>query len=90
MATIILKSKLTPSEREQLQSKLRDQSFTCGAQLQDLKLEERLSDVCVREFTCHDPIEKLYYSAKYEQLSTDPHFYPQCDNCRSREPIKKS
>jgi len=49
--------------------------------------------------SCYEPIEKLYYSAKYEsicifcaqpQAATDPNFYPQCENCKTREPVKKN
>ncbi len=54
-----------------------------GAQLQDLELGERFSDIFVRQIRCHDPIEKLYYSVgKYHQ--------PVCIHCSSEENHKKN
>ena len=47
---------------------------------------------------CQDPIEKLYYSAKYEPICvycarnkpwTIPDQYPQCQECCSLSPIQK-
>ena len=82
-----------------LQQVLDKWSFTCGAQLQDLNLAGRLADVYVREVSCNESIERLYYSAKYEsiciycaasQSATDPQFYPQCAGCRNRARIRKS
>ena len=59
------KSKLSGGERTALQQVLDKWSFTCGAQLQDLNLAGRLADVYVREVSCNESIERLYYSAKY-------------------------
>ena len=77
------KNKLSVGERTALQQVLDKWSFTCGAQLQDLNLAGCLADVYVREMSCNEPIERLYYSAKYESIciycaapqpATDPQF----------------
>ena len=77
------KSKLSVGERTALQQVLDKWLFTCGAQLQDLNLTGCLADVYVREMSCNEPIERLYYSAKYESIciyctapqpATDPQF----------------
>ena len=60
--------KLTKRNRHDLQSILEDISFTCSAQLQDLDLPERLRGVYSRELSCEEPIEKLYYGAKYKPI----------------------
>ncbi len=84
------KHKLKKTDRTELDKCLENWQFTCGAQLQDLVLNGALSEVYSRECSCNDPIEKLYYSAKYEpiciycnipQTATDPLFYPQCPSC---------
>ena len=62
--------KLTKKERANLQAAIEDISFTCGAQLQDLGLSGWLNNVYTRELLCEDPIEKLYYSAKYRPICT--------------------
>ena len=93
------KSKLSVGERTALQQVLDKWLFTCGAQLQDLNLTGCLADVYVREMSCNEPIERLYYSEKYESIciycaapqpATDPQFYPQCAGCRNRDRIRKS
>ena len=78
-----------------------DDVYTCGVQLQDLQLDDqRLREVYVRDISCYEPIEKLYYSVgKYEticihcasedNLSEKDGFYPQCSECFEKEPIKK-
>ena len=92
------KHKLKAADRCQLQQILDNWSYSCGAQLQDLNLTGSLAEVYVREITCNEPIEKLYYSAKYEPICiycalpqpfSDPNFYPQCAGCSNREKIKK-
>ena len=55
------KHKLSASDRRALQRALEDVTYTCGAQLQDLELGDRFSDVFVRQIRCHDPVE-LYQS----------------------------
>ena len=46
--------KLTKKDRHDLQSIFEDISFTCGAQLQDLDLPERLRGVYSRELSCEE------------------------------------
>jgi hypothetical protein len=57
--------KLNSSEKAKLSSILDDFTFTCGASLQDLEMEGRLADMCTRDLSCNDVVEKLYYTAKY-------------------------
>lgn len=93
------KKKLAKCDRMELQRHLDEWEFTCGSQLQDLQLAGPLAEVYVREMSCYEPIEKLYYSAKYESICifcardqrvTDPKYYPQCENCKNREAIKRN
>ena len=96
------KYKLTATERQTLQSRLEDYTYTCGAKLSDLGLEGRLGsdNLCVRSIRCYEPLEKLYFSAgQYElicifccsnkNIETKEGCYPQCSDCASKEPIKK-
>ena len=39
-------------------------SHACGAPLQDLNLPGKLAHVYVRDMSCGDPIEKLYYTVR--------------------------
>jgi len=71
-------------------------SFSCGAQLQDSDLPDYL--VFVRKLACENPVEKLYYSAKFEDMcihcsgavdpcsDTEP-FYLQCKACDNKGKI---
>lgn len=74
--------KLTRKERADMQVAIDDISFTCGAPLQDLQLPGRLSEVYTRELSCGEPIEKLYYTAKYTPIciycADDVESVPQC------------
>ena len=45
--------------RQKLQQVIIDYSYTCGAKFEDLNLGE---DVEVKDHSCGEPIEKLYYS----------------------------
>ena len=36
--------------------------------LSDLELPDSLSSVCVRDVECYDPLEKLYFSMKYDPI----------------------
>ena len=92
------KLKLTKRERSDLQVALEDVSFSCGASLQDLQLPGRLDNVYARELSCGEPIEKLYYSAKYSPIcvycacdmeSVPKDKYPQCSACSSMPAIPK-
>ena len=92
------KYKLTKKERSDLQAAIEEISYTCGAQLQELELPGRLKDVYVRDISCEDSIEKLYYSAKYDPIcvycaasinSVPSDRYPQCPSCSDKPVISK-
>ena len=94
------KHKLTTTERTALQAAVENATYTCGAQLQDMELSGRLSEVYARVISCHELIEKLYYSvwtyeqiciycASEENLSAKDGCYPQCAVCSERDPIQK-
>ena len=97
---LYLKRKLKPREQQELERSLDGMSFSCGAQLQDCEsVPPYLKEVVfVRKMSCQEPIEKLYYSAKFEDICVycsssvspwsecDP-FYPQCSSCEDRPKI---
>ena len=93
------KFKLTKKERTDLQAAIEDVSFTCGAPLQDLQLPGHLSEVYARQLSCGEPIEKLYYTAKYSHiciycadtvdLPVLEDKYPQCHACQDKLKIAK-
>ena len=62
------KYKLPVAERCQLQQLLNEHSYSCGAKLQDLHLEDKFKDVEIRDHACGDLIEKLHYSASFEPI----------------------
>ena len=76
------RKKLTHRECTQL-----EEAFTFTP-LQELDLPGKLADVSVRDIVCGEPVEKLYYSAKYPPICVccatpvDPKpesdHYPQC------------
>ena len=87
-------------EKTNIQCALDGMSFSCGAQLQDADIPEHLKDtVFVRQMGCEQPVEKLYYSAKFEDIcvhcsgddvapwSDLEEFYPQCDGCSAKPKI---
>ena len=96
------KQRLLASEREKLEEILNDFSFTCGAPLQDLEMEGKLADVYTRNISCREPVEKLYYVAKYAAICVycaEPmmgnmdavqHYLPQCDVCKNKPPISNT
>ena len=93
---LFVKNKLTVGEITALQQVLDIWSF-CA--VQDLNLTGHLADVYVIDMSCNEPIEQLFYSAKYEyiciycaapQPATDTQFYPQCAGCRSRDRIPRA
>ncbi len=97
---IYSRKKLTKIQKQQLERVLDHISFSCGAQLQDYTdLPVDLMDlVFARNLSCNDPVEKLYYSAKFADICVhcsgvvDPwndteEFYPQCLNCSSKTKI---
>ena len=60
--------RLLYAKRYQLERELDGLMFTCGSALQELDLPAFLSEVYVRNLRCFDPVEKLYYSAGYEEI----------------------
>ncbi|CAB4028705.1 Hypothetical predicted protein [Paramuricea clavata] len=97
---VYAKRKLILSECKSLEDALSGTSFSCGSPLQDLELPAELEKkVYVRQLNCHDPIEILYYTAKYEPICiycgepepfTSEANYPQCKDCNNKEPIAKT
>ena len=94
---IYAKHKLS-NQRKAIQDMLEGMSFSCGSSLQDLDLPSDLVDeVFTRDFNCTDPIEVLYYSAKYDPIciycaKDEPYSsdkYPQCSDCKEKPPIAK-
>ena len=95
------KHKLSAAERATLQVVLEDISYTCGASLDELDLPDRLSTVVIRNHQCGDAIERLYYSAGYEDIciycATTSNLvqslqdsYPICSSCHdTHQPVKK-
>ena len=91
--------KLSPTDRRKLSKCLEGHTFACGSSLADLDLTDTLSNVCVRDLNCYDPVQKLYYSVKNyeaiciycsttENLILKEETYPQCKNC-TKQPIQK-
>jgi hypothetical protein len=58
--------KMPAKQRNQLMKALDGMSFSCGADLQGLDTPDDLRTVFVKDLTCSDPTEKLYYSAGHE------------------------
>ena len=94
------KRKLKQQERIELERGLNGLSFSCGAQLQDSdSVPDYLKEIVfVRKLSCEDPVEKLYYSAKFEDIcihcsgpvqpwSDNGPYYPQCRACQSKDKI---
>jgi hypothetical protein len=96
---VYAKRKLQPPERKSLEDALSGTS-SCGSPLQELDLPAELEQkVYVRELRCHDPIEILYYTAKYEPICiycgerepfSEAYLYPQCKDCKNKQPIAKT
>jgi len=92
--------KLSPGLQKQLSTLLDNYTYTCGATLSDLELPDSLSSVCVRDVECYDPLEKLYFSMKYDpiciyccgdkNLKSTEGYYPKCELCADKTPIAKS
>lgn len=93
------KNKLSRQERKNLEVALADYSFTCGSPLQDLDLPGKLAHVYVRDLSCGDLVEKLYYNAKYPpicvycatsvELNPGDAHYPRCKDCSDKPQINK-
>ena len=65
---------------------------------QDIELSVPFKEVYVRNISCYEPIEKLYYSARYDPIciycaeevivqDANAEFFPQCTHC-SKPKIK--
>ena len=59
---IYSKKKLTSQAKKELERKLNNFDFSCGASTSDLDLSDELSNVHFRYLRCEDPVEKWYYS----------------------------
>ena len=56
-------------ERNRLQRALDDMSFSCGAALQDAEIPTEVADIVyVKKMHCHEPIERLYYAAGFNDI----------------------
>ena len=78
---------------------LDDLSFSCGASLQEAEIPSELK-ICfmLRTCTAMSPLQKLYYSPKFEDIciyyaanvppwpDSEP-YYPQCDDRREQPKI---
>ena len=95
------KHKFNAQEVSDFQSILDDISYTCGTTFDDLELPGRLVNVFVKDHSCTDVIEKLYYvvlnlhcSSEEVTDTIDSDFLPHCEECvhleRIRKPKKKS
>ena len=62
---IYSKYKLKKEQRIKLQVVLNN---TCGSKLAELQLPAEFKYVEVQDHVCGDPIEKLYYSAKFNPI----------------------
>lgn len=91
--------KLTKQQQRTLMSALDGMSFSCGSPLQDLEVDDELKDaVFVKSLNCCEPVEILYYTAKYEPICiycgqlepfSNDKCYPQCEDCKDRPAISK-
>ncbi len=95
---IFSKRKLSKDQRSMLQLVLDSFSYTCGSRLSELNLSAQFADVEVKDHICYEPIERLYYSAKYDPICiycgqdqpfTCDNLYPQCPDCIDKAPIRK-
>ena len=91
--------KLKAVEIRKLNATLDGLSFSCGADLQEAGLPPELDGVVyVKKMYCNEPIERLYYSANFDDIcvycagdvppwSSTQEFYPQCEDCADKPPI---
>ena len=92
--------KVSKRQQRTLMSTLDGMSFSCGSPLEDLNVADELKDmVFVRSLNCCEPIEHLYYTAKYEPICVycgqvepfkDDKSYPQCEDCKDKPTISKT
>ena len=93
------KHKLSVQEVSDLQSVLDDILYTCGMTFDDLDLPGRLVNVFVKDHSCADSIENLYYYdftslfvsiVHQKKLDTvDSDFLPQYQQCMQLEHVRK-
>ena len=99
---VFSKRKLSIAASSTLQAILEDVSYTCGSSFDDLDLPDSFASVVVRDHQCGDAIERLYYSASYEDIcifcattsdlvqSLPDSVYPICSSCQeTNEPVRK-
>ena len=95
---IYSKYKLNSDARIKLQTIFDNFTYTCGSKLAELQLPVEFKDVEIRDHCCGDPVEKLYYSAKFDPICvycgnqqpfTSTDVYPQCTDCSEKPPIHK-
>lgn len=95
---IYSKLKLNQDKKKALIEILDQFSYTCGSRLADLHLGEEYANVEVKDHVCGDPIETLYYAAKFDPICiycgqlepyTCDNQYPQCADCSDKSPIFK-
>ncbi len=95
---IYSKYKLKKDQKVRLQRVLDDFIYTCGSKLSELLISDDIKDVEVRDHSCGEPIEKLYYSAKLDPICvycgrdqpfTSEDIYPQCADCVEKTPVSR-
>ena len=97
---IFCKYKLSVQEVSELQSILEDVSYTCGTTFDNLELPGRLTNVFVKDHSCADTIEKLYYSCGFDNICVhcaseevkdivNSDFLPQCQECKDLERVNR-
>ena len=88
--------RLNGVQRQNLQGILEDFDYSCGASLAELQLPDDYKEVEIRDHECNDPIEILYYSAKYspiciycarEQGYERENENPKCQSCNDKPTI---
>ena len=98
---IYSKKKLSRTQKQQLERVLDHVSYSCGTQLQDYSEfpQDMMDVVFTRHLFCNDPVERLYYSAKFADIclhcsseSVSPwadteEFYPQSEGCSEETKI---
>ena len=77
-----------------------DFMFTCGAPFQELTYQASIADLYVKDISCEDSIERMYYAAKYPPICVHcacsmpesdaaTEHYPQCSGCSQKPNILK-
>ena len=60
MANCLFKEETISTAKKELERKLNNFDFSCGASRSDLDLSEEFTDVHFRDLRSEDPVEKLY------------------------------